>query len=539
MNIKQVRETADNLFRKRTQLMTLMQEIAENFYPQRADFTVTHDVGDEFADHLTTSYPVLVSRELSDQLATMLRPTETEWFHMTPQDPEREDNEAKRWLERATKIQRFAMYDRKTRFTRATKEADADFSNFGQAVVSVRLGREANRLLYRCWHLRDVAWMENEEGEIGFIPRRWKPTLRDLMGLFGNKNHPQIQQDVSRKPFDEVNCYHIICEADFYDGNARGKPYWSIYYDIDHDHIIEQIPVFNREYVIPRWQTIPDSQYAYSPATIVGLPDARLIQAMTYTLLEAGEKATNPPLVATTDAVKSDVETFAGGITWVDQEYDERLGEALRPLTQDLRGMPIGIDMQRDTRQILMHAFFLNKLQLPARAPEMTAYEVGQRIQEYIRGALPIFEPMEHEYNGAICEATFDVLMRAGAFGSPFDLPPSLQGADIQFRFKSPLHDAIEQRKGQKLLEMKSLIAEAVAIDQTAIALPDAKVALRDALDGIGVPAKWIRSETTVKQIEQAELAAQKAQQTLDAMQQGSEVAANLSRANKDMASAA
>jgi hypothetical protein len=34
----------------------------------------------------------------------------------------------------------------------------------------------------------------------------------------------------------------------------------------------------------------------------------------------------------------------------------------------------------------------------------MTAYEVGQRVQEYIRNALPIFEPMEMEYNAALCD---------------------------------------------------------------------------------------------------------------------------------------
>jgi hypothetical protein len=50
-------------------------------------------------------------------------------------------------------------------------------------------------------------------------------------------------------------------------------------------------------YVIPRWQTVSGSQYAYSPATVAALPDARLIQAMTLTFFEAGEKATNPPMV--------------------------------------------------------------------------------------------------------------------------------------------------------------------------------------------------------------------------------------------------
>jgi hypothetical protein len=427
------------------------------------------------------------------------------------------------------------MYDRVTMFTRATKEGDHDFATFGQAVLSVRLNKQANALLYRCWHIRDVVWMENEDGEICLIARKWKPTCRDMMRLFVGKNHQQMSQKAEKAPFEEVECYHIIVEADLFDGDAKGRPYWSIYYDATHDHQIEAVPVWNKEYVIPRWQTVSGSQYAFSPATIVALPDARLIQSMTYTLLEAGEKITNPPLIATIDAIKSDISVFAGGVTWVDNEYDEKMGEALHPITQDARGMPIGIDMQRDAREMLMRCFFLNKLNLPQRAPEMTAYEVGQRIQQYIRDAMPIFEPMEADYNGQLCEMTFDIMMRAGAFGSPYDMPESLRGADIEFHFESPLHDAIEMQKGQKFLEMSSIIAQAVQLDQSVAALPDAKTAVRDVLEGIDVPAKWINSETTVKDIERAQQAARESAETLAAMQQGSEVAVNLGKANKDL----
>lgn len=539
MQIKQLRETIDKLFSNRTQFILLLQEIAENFYPERADFTVRREIGDTFAENLMTSYPILARRDLGDQIGTMLRPTAKEWFHMVPVDKGRENNEAKRWLEWASGIQRRAMYDRVTQFTRATKEGDHDFAAFGQCVISTRLNRDASALLYRCWHIRDVVWLENEDGQIGLIARKWKPYRRDLQRLFGSKNHQNLDQEARQDPFAEVDCYHIICEADMYDDNPMGKPYWSIYYDITHDHVLEAIPVWNKEYIIPRWQTVSGSQYAYSPAAIAALPDARLIQAMTYTLLEAGEKVVNPPMVATQDAVRSDLAMYAGGITWVDIEYDERLGQAVRPMTIEAGGMPLGIEMQHDSRAMIAQAFFLNKLTLPQRAPEMTAYEVGQRIQEYIRGAIPIFEPMEMNYNGELCELTFDILLRAGALGSPADMPASLRGADIQFRFESPLHDAIEQQKGQKLLEMKALIAEAVALDQSVIAIPDAKVALRDALDGIGVPARWMRDEVTVRQIEQAQKAAAESQQVLASMEQSAAVSANLAKANRELAATA
>ncbi len=505
MDVKALYELGEHCFSKRTSLVNLWQEQAENFYPQRADFTYTRSLGTEFAENLMTSYPILAARDLSDQISTMLRPSNKDWFKVVTSDMEREDNEAKRWLEWAGQTQRRAMYDRNTMFTRATREGDNDFATFGQCVITVGLNRNANRLLYRCWHLRDVAWIENSEGKVCAVFRKWKPHARTLVELFRGACHREVTKTAEKAPYDEIECMHMVVEADMFDGPAGGKPYYSVHYDIAHKTQMEAKAVFNQEYVIPRWQTVSGSQYAFSPATVAALPDARLLQAMMHTLLEAGEKAVNPPMVATQDAVRSDVSIYAGGITWVSEEYDERLGEALRPLKQDTSGIPLGIDLARDTRAMISQAFYLNKLNLPERAPEMTAYEVGQRIQEYIRGALPLFEPMEAEYNAQLCDATFGVLMRAGAFGSMLDLPRSLQGADIQFRFESPLHDAIEQQKGQKFLEAKSLLTEAAAIDSSAMNLLDVSATLRDVLTGIGVPAKWTRNEEQARQLAKQE----------------------------------
>ena len=519
--------------------MSLFQEIAENFYPERADFTLRREIGDEFADNLTTSYPQMARREFGDQLSSLLRPTEKEWFHMRPRDEDRETHNAKLWLEWANKAQRRAMYAPSSKFERAVKEADHDFASFGQTVMSIRPNRDYNGLLYRTWHLRDVVWLEDEELSFSLICRKWKPTRYDLLITFKDKNHKHLADEARKDPFAEIECYHIICEAKMYDGNAMNKPYWSIYYDVTHDHLIEAVPVFNREYIIPRWQTVSGSQYAYSPAVIAALPEARLIQAMTYTLLEAGEKATNPPMIATIDAVKSDLAIYAGGVTWIAEEYDTRTGEALKPLNQDFRGIPMGIEMQRDSRQLIAQAFFLNKLTLPQRGPEMTAYEVGQRIQEYIRGAMPIFGPMEPEYNGAMCELSFEIMMRMGGFGSMWNIPRELQGADISFRFESPLHDAIEQGKGQKWLEGRAILADAAAIDQSAVNMVDVKSALRDILSGIGLPTKWMRSETQVIELEEAQKAQAQQVAMLENMQQSSEVVKNLGSASKDFETAA
>lgn len=542
MKPKQLKELADNLFSKRQVLDMLNQEIAEHFYVERADFTVRRTLGDNWADHLSTSFPLLTRRDLGDQIGVMLRPTQKSWFHMMPVDTTIEDNASQRWLEWAEGVQRRAMYDRKAMFTRATKEADHDFAAFGQCVISVQLNRFRDALLYQTWHLKDVVWREDQDGEIDFVARKWRVSLVDLRALFPRADlDRKLLTRMAKEPFAEVMVMHIVCKAELWDGDARGRPRVSLVYDCENEKVIEEAAIWHRIYVIPRWQTVSGSQYSYSPATIAALPEARLLQAMTLTLLEAGEKAANPPLIATKDAVKSDMQLFPGGVTWVDLDYDERLGAALRALQIDTKGLPLNLEMVQDSRAVLQQCFFVNKLRAfnPTTDPQMTAFQAGQIVQEYIRGALPLFEPMEMNYNGALCEETFDVLWRNGAFGSPVDLPDPLRNADVEFRFESPLHDAIDQQKGIKFLEFKQIVAEAVALDPAVQHIPEASTILRDVANGIRVPAKWMRTEMQVEEAQAAAAQVQAEQQQLAQALQSSEVTKNLGTAQRDLAQAA
>lgn len=537
MNAKQLREQADQLFSKRGTLMLLWQDIAENFYVERADFTVNRTIGVNYADQLSTSYPLMCRRDLGDSIGEMLRPTAKAWSKAGTGDEKIEDNEAKQYLQWVDQIMRRAMYDPRALFNRAMKAGDQDFGALGQCVVSVELNKRRDTLLYRNWHLRDCVWKENESGGIGFFARKWKPTARDLNALFPGKLDAKIQAKAEKEPFVEINCMHIVVEVDWYDGTTS-MPYWSIVYDCENNKLIEAVPMRTMKYRVPRWQTVSGSQYAYSPATCVALPEARLLQSMTYTLLEAGEKITNPPLIAVQDAIRSDIAIYAGGITWADMEYDEKTGEVLRPITQDARGMPIGIDMQKDSRTMIMQALFLNRIGLPPRDAQMTAFETAQRVQEWIRQALPLFAPMEDEYNGGIWEETFDLLYHNGGFGSPFNVPKALRNKNITPHFMSPLHDAIDQQKGQIWLQSKAILADAAAVDQTVLQIVDARVALRDVLDGIGAPAKWLRSETEVDKRAKDQQAQQAQAQLIASLQGGSQAAANLASAQKDSADA-
>lgn len=526
----------DQLFEKRTGLMSLWQDIAEHFYPERADFTNVRNIGAEMAKGLMTSYPVLARRDLGNAFSAMLRPTAKDWFHMRTRRPETESHDVKQWLEWGSKYTKNLMYDRRSQFTRATKEGDHDFAAFGQCCISAELNPSRDGLLYRCWHLRDVAWCEDATGKITTVHRKWKPRVCDLVQLFGkDKLHDNVLRKLEKEPYAEVEVRHCVMPAADYTEMDKDEkfrtPYVSCYIDVENKHEIECVGSWTTHYLIPRWQTVSGSQYAHSPAVVAALPDARLLQDMTRTLLEAGEKAVNPPMVAVQDAIRGDVSIYAGGITWVDAEYDERLGEVLRPMVNDKSALTFGMEWSQDVRGQLADAFYLSKLNLPPTGgPDMTAYEVGQRVQEFIRNLLPLFEPMEMDYNGQLCENSFELLLRNEPSVRQ-SIPRELAGQDIEFTFESPLRDAVEKAKVGQFLEAQQILAAAIQLDPNVALIVDNDKATRDVL-GAAVPAAWLRSKGDVEKMKAQQAAKQQAQELLAMMQQGADVAATLKQAS-------
>jgi hypothetical protein len=521
-------QRGDHLFDKKIDILNLWQTIAENFYPERADFTICRNLGEEFCQDLMTSTPVIMCRDLGDSFQPMLRPSGEEWFEMTVDD-DLLDQRAKMWLERSTKIQRRAMYDRSSLFTRTMKQADRDFAAFGQAVVSIQLNRARDALLYRCWHLRDCAWCEGAEGMIDEMHRKWMPTIRDLMTLFPGKVHRTLVERAEKEPYCQIECRHIVMPGSYRKGFERFD-FVSIFIDKANNHILQEIGMNYFMYVVPRWQTVSGSQYAYSPAVVAGLPDARLLQSMTMVLLEAGEKATNPPMIGQADIIRGDMQLYAGGTTWADSEYDERLGAALRPIPLDFRGIPMGMEMRDRVTMELREAFYLDKLTLPPIG-KMTATEATIRAQEYIRQAGPLFEPMEQESSAAVCESTFDLLFENKAFGPREQIPRSLAGANVQFKFESPLSQSTKAKKVGKYRQAIELTMESAQLDPNIMSNLNMNEAFRDALDGAGVPAKWIVPEKQAEEARQDEADAQDTEQAIAGVQQASVAAQDAAQA--------
>lgn len=530
-NARELITLGDRLFTRKAQLDELWQTVSEQIYPERANFTVSRVDGEEFATELYESGPPQARRDLAGAIGAILRPRAKEWFKPKPKDTWRQTARALAWCDFARDRMRGLLYNEATMFQKTMADADDDFCSFGNALPILSENGDRDGFFFELTHLKDNAWTTNRANVVDVNHRKFKKTLRWVYQKWGSQALSAEQlKTMEKDPYREIEIRHVLMPADDYDFISLprkalgGKTYASIYINVEGQKIAKEGGYWEFPMLHRRWRVPSDSAYGYSPAAMLGLVDARLLQSQSRVILDAGELAVAPPLVAKRDAVLGGINNYAGAVTFVDMEYDERLGDAIRPLETggDVR---LGLEMKVDTRNILQAAFYLNKLTLPSDK-DMTAYEASERIAEYIRSAGPIFEPFEAD-NARMLNTMFDMGLRIGYFGPIEEMPPELRGGEIEFEFDTPVSQAYRRVKVMRANEVVTALGPIAQIEPSVKDNVNFDKLARSTMDNIGGDADWKFSEEEVAQTRQAR------QQKMDEMEKMQKADAALSAADK------
>ena len=499
---KRLVEIGDSLFSKQKLWDTLRQEICELYYPMRADYTQSLTPGDDFQTGIMDSFTVQSRETLGNMPHAMLR--QGDWFNVSTGDDEQDEiptNMA--WFDKSKEVMRDFIYQPRSNFVAATVEADHDWVTVGNPVLSIEENTARNGLLYRAWHPRDNAWMMDGDGQIDHNQRQLTMTARNICKRWKTA-HADIKLAADKEPNKAFKLRHILMPLDDIYGDDKAKrrrysgmPWISMYVDIEHQEILGEggMPVFN--YVIPRWRTLSHIPIGFSPATINSLPDGRMLQKLALIMLEQGEKAVDPPTVAKGDMFRESVNLYAGGMTYVDLEADEKLQDNL--MVMESRGnLGFGLEMRQDTRTLIAEAFLLNKLTLP-QVHEMTAFETQARLDEFRRAALPFFGPIESEYHLKVLDVTFEMLLANKAIPAP---PKELLDTDVTFKFEGPLNTLEGRQTVAAFQESVQIIAAGSQSDETVSKSFDLKKMTKDAVRGAGAKPDWFISEDAEAEIE-------------------------------------
>jgi len=535
---QKVFDLACRLKENRGEWLTLFEELARMYLPNRAGFTGEVSEGDERNWDIYTSAPRLARRGLATALSTMLRAPGREWFTARAKDEMLNyDEQSRVWLSTATKITYAALYDPDVDADRALSEADDDLVTFGTAVIQVLWDLAKSKLQLKTIPLKNAVLMVNAQGKVDGIAYFMPMELRQILDLFPEEKLTQKMKDCLQKGEPKFNeqfeILHVVMPNDDYQrfGKSKNKlAYKSLWFSVKDKELLDEGGYMSFPYIVPRWDTMTGEVYGRSPA-MVALADARLANAVTKTMIEAGEKALDPPLTAPADMIRGDVELFAGGLTLYDSSGFAFQGDPIKPV--QLGKIPDKIyEFLGEIERRIYAAFYRDVLELPNTGEkDITATEINARMDQYLRQAAPVFSRIESQYNAPLINRIFELLAANGMFP---DAPQQLQGAEITFEYESPVKQARDKGKAIKMLEGLQAVLPMVEMNPSIADNIDMDITARMILQNFGFPQEAMAPMEKMQAIRaQREQEAQMAKMAMMAQQAGPAMAQGITAAAK------
>mgnify|MGYP006348570309 FL=1 len=502
----------------------------------RADYT-TNITYDDYAGWLSDDFPVQSRETLGNLIDSMLR--QGAWFRMSTGDEDYDKRPViSATLKRITAKIRGLMYDKRSNWDLASKEGDHDWVSVGNPVYSIEASEMRDHLVYRAWHPRDCAWMCDEFNRPDTIFRNLRMTARNIRRKIENGGWkgpvpPPVMRASEFEPQREFMLRHILMPTEglygdqFSELRNKRSPFLSIYIDVENQAYLNEAPAHVFNYVIGRQRVLSDKPWGFSPLTLNGLANARMLQDMSLVLLEQGQKAVDPPIVVSGSVFTRDFNAFPGGVTEVDLNEGQKLQDAMQVLYTSQR-INVGLELKQDTRNMIAESLLLNRLMLP-QLRDMREVEVMVRTEEFRRAALPFFQPIQSQMHEQLLSVSFQMAVHMKMI-TPDMIPSELQGKRTQWAFTSPLNEADARVELDKFNNSVQVIATGATVDQTIGTIFNARKATEDTIIALDRPQWLVPEDERAEKEEQANLVKQLGA-AADIAQRGSGAVADMANA--------
>jgi hypothetical protein len=246
-------------------------------------------------------------------------------------------------------------------------------------------------------------------------------------------------------------------------------------------------------YVVPRFLKATGEIMGRSPA-MTALPDVKMINLMSKTIIEAAQKMINPPLLVPDDGFLLPIRTQPGGLNF----YRSGSRDTITPLNTGAN-INIGLEMENQRRQAIRSAFFVDQL-LIGGGPNMTATEVIGRQEERMRVIGPVLGRLMNEMLRPLIDRVFALMLREQMLAQP---PEMLQGRNVEIEYVSPLARAQKSNSlnnTMRALEILMPLSQSLPVGDHID--PDGLV--RHVTDALGVPKTTLRSQREINQAREA-----------------------------------
>ena len=517
---------------------TLWQDIAELVLPRR-DFTIQRTKGDARHNRVFDSTAINANAQLAAGMESFLVNPRTKWFELRTGDASLDaSQEVQLWLQavRDRLLSHFASRD--SNFYPAVHEGFQDISAFGTMVHFI--GEDKNGLpRFTARPLSEIFVREDDDGRVDVIYRKYTLTAKQTAQMFPDNTPEEVTKAIEKGDLSrEFEFLHAVFPREVFDPSkaqtSDNMPFASKHFLLSgkaKGQVVRESGFRELPFTVARWAKVAGEVYGRSPSMQV-LPDIRMLQKMSETVLKAAQKVVDPPLLVPDDGFLHPIRTMPGGLNYYRAETGAGTANpsGLVPL-QTGGQVQLGEQMIQIRQQAVQEAYMVRELLgLTNRGDSspLKATEVVGRQQEALRQFAPILARMQDEFLIPAVDRAFAMMLRNGELP---EAPAVLQGRDIEVRFVSQAATAQQASENDNLLNWLQQVLPILEVDANAAMNIDTDAFVRKAAEANNVPADVLVSREAVQQQRQQAAQQQQQAQLLEQLQQAGGAAGTLSDA--------
>lgn len=476
---------------------------------------------------LFDSSPIIANHDLATSYHSTLTNPATKWARQRFKDDELSNNEeAVKWLEKANDI--FHQILNESNFDRQVSKSYKMFTALGSMAILhevKRVNGQFNGFKFTSLHLAEIAFEENDNGDVDTMYRKFTLTAKQALQKFGDKVGPDIMESAEESPNREYEFIHCIYPRDLKEvkldssglAPSNKRPFISSYICCKTQEVMAEDGFYEFPVYVARWDTLPGEVYGRGPGHNA-LPDIRTLNRLKDIMMHSLARAAAPPMLTTMRNVIGNLDLRPNSVSVV---RDVGAIKEMPPMARfDVAQLSVQ-ELQNSIKQ----AFFLDKLMLPPRdqTGEMTAFEIQRRLEQMQRVLGPTISRFTSEFLSPLVVRSFKVLLREGALPPMPDILKEY-GLDIDIVFVNSLSRAQQmdsinnvQQWVQDLSMLAQLKPEVLDyIDVDGIAKESAKIR--------GVPESAVLGDKEVNALRQQRMQAQQQQQALNSGVQAADI---------------
>lgn len=510
----------------RSPRLSRWQDLADHFLPYRFRATVGQTIEARTNATLVDTTPLLVLETFSAGLLAYVSPAETDWFDLTPDNPDLSDDaDSKSWCSDATDDLQLAAL--KSNFYPSMATVYEDLGAFGTGAMIIE---DDERETFRCHPVAIGTYSIglSEDFEVDTFSREFEYTARQLVDRFGNgKVSEAVRMAMAtRRTEQKFKVAHLIYPNPDHVAGSKfktRKPFAEKYWEVGgrpEDAFLEEGGYDEFPVVVARWAVAAEDVWGYGPGDYA-LADNKTLQVMYTDYLRLIANEARPAIAGPAATMQQPINLMPGGKSIDDTQGQGRQG--LRRLFESSALSAAGAlnqQMQEIRARIGRHYHedLWLQIKMDSRATPPTAAEVHARFQEMARA---LGKPLTRLTPDALKPAVnrmFGIMARKGLFApAPESLRPEnpvtgkREGVPLRVEFTSVLAAA---QRGVGTADIERYLALAA---QVALIFPDSKdktdadQLLDEAALSIGIPEKIMRSDEATAERRAAEAQAAQA----------------------------